>query len=129
MRKANSPNNSARAIEFKILSIQVVHPEKFQFDLKDDASVVATGGGGDEFPPGISAVNFSFTVSVKDKVPARHSGAHSLFTNISTAQLSLISSTQIFNTAKTSSAFPFLAAGASLVMIVLSVRFFLEEQP
>jgi hypothetical protein len=112
-----------------MLSIQVVNPEKFQFNLRDDASVVATEGGADEFPPGISAVNFSFTVSHNDKVPAHQSGAHSPFAKISTAQLKLMLTSQILSTAATSSAVPFLAAGASLVMIVLSVRLILEEQP
>lgn len=103
----------------------MVNPKEFVFDLRDDGSVFVAGGGADESPPGVPAINFSFTALANEKeVTAHENGAYSLLTNISTSQLSLFSSSQILSATTASSAFPFLAAGASLVMIVLSVRIY-----
>jgi hypothetical protein len=106
----------------------VPSPKDFSFELRDDGSVVAAAGDGDEAPPGIRAVTFLLAALADGEAAAHEESANRLSANTSAVPHSFYSSSGgMLSAAAASNTLPVLAAGASLVMIVLSVTcFFLE---
>lgn len=116
----------SKTFELNYVFFQVPTPKDFSFELRDDGSVVAAADDGDEAPPGIAAVTFSLAaLGDGDEAAAHEESANRLSANATAAPHSFYSSSGgILSAAAASNAFPVLAAGASLVMIVLSVTRF-----